>query len=69
MATIGNQNFRAWQIDRVKFRDCHGAFVALGTYALRSGGIQARLERDSDLASSPVTAPVAQPPLNAKKAT
>ncbi len=34
--TIGSQNFRAWQIDRVKFRDCHGAFVALGTYVFVS---------------------------------
>ncbi len=33
--TIGSQNFRAWQIDRVKFRDRHGAFVALGTYAMK----------------------------------
>ena len=31
---IGNQNFRMWQIDRVKFHDCHRAFVALGTHVL-----------------------------------
>ena len=31
--TMNNQYFRSWQIDRVKMRDCHGPFVALGTYA------------------------------------
>ena len=36
MATIEKWYFREWQIDRVKFRGCHGAFVTLDSYECES---------------------------------